>query len=159
MHMEVSSNKGTPKSSTLPGLSLINHPLLGYPLLWKPTCIIYAFGVGHLQSSAKLDSSVGQIWVDKLLRTLWVNMPLAINMGNTRRTNTGISKETSQHINICVVSMPNYAEFMHRFWLHGYLALGRIHMWPSKNIYDWLSQPTVDKNLFQVLDTELKHEG
>ena len=33
--MEVSWNGGTPKSSILTGLSIINHPFLGIPYLWK----------------------------------------------------------------------------------------------------------------------------
>ena len=34
-HMEVCRNRGTPKSSILIGVSIINYPLLGYPHLWK----------------------------------------------------------------------------------------------------------------------------
>ena len=29
-------SQGTPKSSISMGFSLVNHPLLGYPHLWKP---------------------------------------------------------------------------------------------------------------------------
>ena len=35
-YMGVSINGGTPKSSILMGVSLINHPFLGYPHFWKP---------------------------------------------------------------------------------------------------------------------------
>ena len=34
--MDVSENSGTPKSSILMGVSIINHPFWGiYPYLWK----------------------------------------------------------------------------------------------------------------------------
>ena len=36
IYMVVSWNRGTPKTSILVGFSLINHPFLGYPHLWKP---------------------------------------------------------------------------------------------------------------------------
>ena len=35
-HMDVSENKGTPKSSTLIGVSIINHPFWGTPILGNP---------------------------------------------------------------------------------------------------------------------------
>ena len=33
--MDVSENRGTPKSSILIGISIINHPFWGYPYFWK----------------------------------------------------------------------------------------------------------------------------
>ena len=33
--MDVSENRGTPKSSMLIGFSIINHPFLGTPIFWK----------------------------------------------------------------------------------------------------------------------------
>ena len=35
LHMDVSENRGTPKSSILIGLSIINHPFWGTPIFWK----------------------------------------------------------------------------------------------------------------------------
>ena len=35
LHMGVSENNGTPKSSILIGFSITNHPNLGYPYFWK----------------------------------------------------------------------------------------------------------------------------
>ena len=43
IHMGVSWNRGTPKSSTLIGCSLMNHPFWGYPHLWKPCICIYIY--------------------------------------------------------------------------------------------------------------------
>ena len=38
LYMGVSKNRGTPKSSILIGVSIINHPFWGYPYFWKPPC-------------------------------------------------------------------------------------------------------------------------
>ena len=35
MYMSVSENSGTPKSSTLIGFSIINHPFWSTPIFWK----------------------------------------------------------------------------------------------------------------------------
>ena len=43
LHMGVSKNRGTPKSSILIGFSIINHPFWGTPIFWKQpyyTCLI-----------------------------------------------------------------------------------------------------------------------
>ena len=55
--MDVSKNKGTPKSSILIGFSTINHPFWGTPilgntkydeiLLCEPTSVIHAFHRPH----------------------------------------------------------------------------------------------------------------
>ena len=36
VHVDVSKNSGTPKSSILIGFSIVNHPFWGYPYFWKP---------------------------------------------------------------------------------------------------------------------------
>ena len=41
LHVDVSENRGTPKSSNLIGISIINHPFWefwGTPILETPTC-------------------------------------------------------------------------------------------------------------------------
>ena len=38
-YMEVSWNRGTPKSSIFMGFSIINNPAMGISHLWKPPCI------------------------------------------------------------------------------------------------------------------------
>ena len=43
VHMGISGNGGTPKSSSLVGLFLINHPFFGYRHLWKPPYVIYCW--------------------------------------------------------------------------------------------------------------------
>ena len=41
IHMGVSLNGGTPKSSILIGFSVINHPILGYPYFWKHPYVLW----------------------------------------------------------------------------------------------------------------------
>ena len=43
MHMDVSENNGTPKSSILIGFSIINHPFWGTPILETPIYHIMAY--------------------------------------------------------------------------------------------------------------------
>ena len=38
-YMDVSENSGTPESSILIGVSIINHLFWGTPILWKHPCI------------------------------------------------------------------------------------------------------------------------
>ena len=44
VHMDVSKNSGTPKSSTSIGFSIINHPFWGYPYFWKHPYRLKFFG-------------------------------------------------------------------------------------------------------------------
>jgi hypothetical protein len=49
-YMEVSWNRGTPKSSIFVGFSILNQPFLGIPHLWKHQYILYTCAVPKWES-------------------------------------------------------------------------------------------------------------
>ena len=59
-HVDVSENSGTPKSSILIGLSIINHPFWGTPIFGNPHVL-----------SCSISEVIWRMWMDVMTTTLW----------------------------------------------------------------------------------------
>ena len=65
--MGVSKNRGAPKSSSLTGFSIINHPVWGTPISWKHPYLKVVF-MCHINGSCHRNAKPGplRLWVSKI---------------------------------------------------------------------------------------------
>ena len=75
--MDISENRGTPKSSTLIGFSIINHPFWGTPIFGNPHIFtlhwrvdLYGFHVGNIYQ-ATMDPMGYWFLASEILRSTW----------------------------------------------------------------------------------------
>ena len=108
IHMGVSKNNGTPKSSSLIGFSIINHPFWGvFPLFFGNTHIyIYIFNTPDIWSS--MTEAAGFPSLTGSCVSVW-------NGGDCRRQHCFTVLETFVFVsiaNLCCQNLDDYGVFM-----------------------------------------------
>ena len=87
-HMDVSENRGTPKSSILIGFSIINHPFWGTPIFGNPRIVSLFPIVSVFKVTEKLYNKSGHIYHNKYHRShlvaghIWKNPCTCWDMWN-----------------------------------------------------------------------------
>ena len=78
LHMDVSKNSGTPKSSILIGFSTINHPFWGTPIFWKHP-YIPTYGHSSQRSSFPFDTYREYLHILEIVRLTLIIITTAID--------------------------------------------------------------------------------